>query len=140
MVGRRSGCDGLALCRGKDRRYISRVPGYFLRRLVILSTAVAFVLAIALPNAAPAMTMAAQMLCANCPDTAPDRTGQPGGDLAKMICGALACAGIAIGLPARQVSYLPAFTKLAYAPVFGHAVIGAPPMPDPYPPRPIVLG
>jgi hypothetical protein len=132
----------MALCRGEGERYIGRVPGYFLRRLIILSTAMAFVLAMALPSAAPAMAMTAkaQMPCANCPDKAPNGTGQPGGDLAKMTCSALACAGVAVALPARQMSYLPAFTKLSYPPVFGQAIVGARPTPEPYPPRPIVRG
>lgn len=116
------------------------MPGYFLRRLIILSTAVAFVLAMALPGAVPAMAATAPMPCANCPDTGSNSTGQPGGDLAKMTCNALACAGVAVALPARQISYLPAFAKLVYAAAFGHAISGTAPLPDPYPPRPIVLG
>ncbi len=80
------------------------------------------------------------MPCGHCPDRAPAGSGKTGGDLAKMACGALACAGVAVGLPARPAPYLPAFAKLDRAPDFVSAISGVAPIPDPYPPRPIVLG
>ncbi len=95
-----------------------------------------------LPNAisvrampASVRAMPAETPCGHCPDKAPT-----GGDLGKMACGALACAGVTIGLPARHAPYLPAFAKFAYAAGFVPAIVGAPPTPDPYPPRPVVLG
>jgi hypothetical protein len=116
------------------------VAGSILRRLTLLLSALAFVLATALPNAVSARAMPASMPCGHCPDKAPAGSGKTGGDLGKMVCGALACAGVAVGLPARQAPYLPAFAKLDRAPDFVPAIIGITPIPEPYPPRPIVLG
>ncbi len=116
------------------------MAGAVFRRLILLLAAVAFVLATALPSAASATAMPAEMPCGHCPDKAPSGTGQSGGDLGKMACGALACAGIAIGFPARYAPYLPAFGWLGYSPNTVPEIIGGSPLPDPYPPRPIVLG
>jgi hypothetical protein len=113
-----------------------------LRRLTLVLTAVAFVLATALPGSAGAMRMAGtgmtpvgtDMPCSDCPDKAPADHGAT-----KMTCGALACAGVAIGLPARPAPYLPAFGKVAY-PLSGPAArLGTAPAPDPLPPRPTLL-
>jgi hypothetical protein len=111
------------------------VAGSILRRATLLLTAVAFLLVTVLPNAISVRAMPAQTPCEHCPDKAPT-----GGNLGKMACGALACAGVTIGLPARHAPYLPAFAKFAYAAGFVPAIVGAPPTPDPYPPRPVVLG
>jgi hypothetical protein len=102
--------------------------------LTLLLTAVAFVLATSLPNTAPASAMPTGKPCSGCADKAP-----AGNDLGKMMCGALACAGVAIGLPARPMPYQPAFAKLTYMSAPARETIGAVPAPDPFPPRPIVL-
>ncbi len=111
------------------------MSGSIFRHLALLFVAAAFVLATALPNSVSAMAGPPETPCRNCPDKAP-----AGSDLGKMACGALACAGVAIGLPVRHAPYLPAFSTLAYSLDTAPEIIGAAPMPDPYPPRPIVLG
>jgi hypothetical protein len=107
-----------------------------LRRLTLVLTAIAFVLTATLPSAAWTMATPAQAFCAHCPDKAAGRTG----DLGKMVCGALACAGVAIALPARPTLCLRAFATLTYAPEFVAAIDGAPSAPDPYPPKALALG
>lgn len=112
------------------------------KRLVLVLTAAAFVLATALPSAASAMQMSAgagmvggmTTPCSGCPDKVP-----ASGDLGKMACGALSCAGVAIGLPIRQAPYLPAFGKLVYSPKAMLETAGVLVSPDPFPPRSIVL-
>lgn len=113
------------------------------KRLMLVLTAAAFVLATAVPSAMSAMQMPAGAAmaggmakpCSDCPTKAPASN-----DIAKMICGALTCTGVTIGLPARQAPYLPAFGKLVYAPKPIVKAVGASPAPDPFPPRPTVLG
>jgi hypothetical protein len=123
--------------------YLNPVGNSILRRSALLLTAVAFLLATALPIPVPATAMPTETMqgmampgapCTNCPDKAPKS------DLGKMACGPLACAGAAIGLAAVTTSYAAAFAHLAYASTPAPVTIGAAPMPDPYPPRPIVLG
>lgn len=109
--------------------------GGFFRRLILVLTAVAFVLAAMPTSGVSAMPMPVATPCGHCPDKAP-----AGGDLGKMAYGALACAGAATGLAAMTTSYAPAFARLAYAPTPSPVTIGAAPAPDPFPPRPIVLG
>ena len=111
-----------------------RVP--VLKRLLLLIAAFAFVMATSLPAAVAASAMAPAKSCPHCPDKAPAKS-----DCGKMACGALACAGVALGLPTPSTpSSAAAFAKRTYD-VVGHRIlIGAAPAPDPFPPRPIVLG
>ncbi len=112
------------------------------KRLMLVFTAAAFMLATALPSSLNAMQMhtsTAMMAgmekpCSDCPDKAPASK-----DLDRMTCSALACVGVAIGLPARQAPYLPAFGKLVYSPRLVLETLGASLAPDPFPPRPLVL-
>ena len=112
------------------------------KRLMLVLTAAALVLATALPSSVSAMQMRAgtammggmENPCSDCPDKAP-ASNDPG----KMACGALACTGIAIALPARQAPYLLAFGKLVYSPSPVLEAVGTSPAPDPFPPRPTVL-
>jgi hypothetical protein len=98
-------------------------------------TAVAFVLAASLPSAVPALAMPMEKPCSGCADKAPG-----GNDPGKMVCGALACAGVAIGLPTLPIPYQPAFAELIHLSATRPETIGAAPAPDPFPPRPVILG
>ena len=135
--------DGLApptLAEVKGTPYLPCVGASIAKRLILILTAVAFVFATALPIGAMSMPDAAAMTggtenpCSDCPDKAP-----VSGDVTKMACGALACAGVAIGLPARQAPYLPAFARHAYPTKAVLEPVGASPTPEPFPPRPTVL-
>lgn len=111
------------------------MSGSILRRLVLLLTTVAFVLATALPSNVSALAMPMEKPCSGCASKAP-----AGNDVGTMACGALACAGIAVGLPARPMLHHPALTKLAYTPAADLKIVSAAPAPDPFPPRPVILG
>jgi len=108
---------------------------------LLLLTAVAFMLAtvlpasvIAMPMPNDAMTGGAVKPCADCPNKPPLKDHG-----AKMGCGALACAGVVVALPARQPPFLLSFAAIGYSqgPLLRRP--GAPPAPDPFPPRPTVL-
>ena len=113
-----------------------------LKRLTLVLTAVAFVLATALPNSLAAARMAGggamvgsvEEPCSNCPGKTP-----AGNDIAPMACGALACTGVAIGLPTHAVPSLPAGGALGYPPRPVVETVGLSPAPDPFPPRATVL-
>jgi hypothetical protein len=110
-----------------------------LKRLVFALTAVAFVLATVQANCVDttgmqngaAITAAMASPCSGCPGKA------PAGELAKMACGALACAGI-LGLPARHVICLPDLGKYIYPLSAVEKMAGISLAPDPFPPRPPV--
>ncbi|GAV35102.1 hypothetical protein ROTAS13_02774 [Roseomonas sp. TAS13] len=114
-----------------------------LRRLLLVLTALAFVLATALPGTASAMPMPGGTTTAggpgqSCGDCAAKAPGGDGG--AKMMpCSALACLGAFVGLPAPAVLSAPVAVAFEYA-------VGAPAgqrgralPPDPFPPRPTTL-
>ncbi len=115
---------------------------FLLKRLMLVLAAGAFVIAAASPNVGLAMPMAhgaamassIERPSADCPDKTLAHN-----DVAKMACGALACCGVAIVLPAPQSPYRPAFHAFAYAPRVMLETVGAAPAPDPFPPRPTVL-
>ncbi len=108
------------------------MAGSILRRVTLLLAAAAFLLATALPGAS--VSAAPMPAARHCGDCAPAKR-----DPGKMACGALACVGVAVGLPALHASYLPAYATLIYAPAPVAQTIGAAPSPDPFPPRPIAL-
>jgi len=66
--------------------------------------------------------------CSDCPDHAPAT------DLAKMTCGALACAGI-IGLPTRELFSLPNPGTAISAFNAAKEMVGISLAPDPFPPK-----
>jgi hypothetical protein len=140
-MGQVSGCvtEALRLALFSFTAYFFRVLSA-VRQILLLLTAVAFMLAtvlpasvIAMPMPNDAMTGGAGKLCTDCPDKTPLKDGN------KMGCGALACAGVAIALPARQPPFLLSFAAIGYSqgPLLSRP--GAPPAPDPFPPRPTVL-
>lgn len=113
----------------------------FARQLALLLTAVAFVLATVLPAPVVAMPMPNGTMtdgtgkpCSDCPDKAPVKD-----DATKMGCGALACTGVVVTLPARQVPFLPSFAAIGYPPGQLLSRPRAAPAPDPFPPRSTVL-
>jgi hypothetical protein len=69
--------------------------------------------------------------CPVCPDHA------PASDLAKITCGAFACAGI-VGLPARELVSSTNPGTLSYPLNAGKEMVGISLAPDPFPPRPTV--
>ena len=107
------------------------------KRLVFALTAVALVFATMQANCVDAtgmqdkaaMTAPMATSCSDCADKA------PAGELAKMACGALACAGI-LGLPARQMICLPDFGKYVHPLSAVEKMTGISLAPDPFPPRP----
>lgn len=104
-----------------------------LKRLTLLLAVVAFVWATALPSrTVSAAPMPQGKHCGDCPLVK--------GGLGKMACGALACAGVAVGLLAKHASYLPMPSALVYAAKPVPETLGAAPAPDPFPPRPAVPG
>lgn len=113
-----------------------------LKRVTLALTAVAFLFAAALPNAGAMMPMASAAgvaggmakPCSDCPSKPPIHNSVP-----KMVCGALACAGVVIAFPERQALYLPAFGRIAYSPREMTETAGVVPAPDPFPPRTTVL-
>lgn len=114
------------------RCYLRAVGRTTLRGAIVLVAAIALVLATALPRAPLSAGPTAAKHCAGCP---PVR-----GDLGKMACGAPACAGIAVGLPAQNALYLPGSSVLIFRPNRASPMVGAAPSPDPGPPRPALLG
>lgn len=114
-----------------------------LRRLLLVLTVFAFVLATALPGAAQAMSMpggatmagSSGQPCDDCPTKAPASDS----GTRMMPCGALACSGLVVALPAPAAPHLPAAGVVEYAvgvpvPPRGRAL-----PPDPFPPRPALL-
>ena len=127
-------------CRGTYRPVMGTPV---LRRLVLILTALAFMLATALPGTASAMPMSGGTIMAGVP-------GQPCGDCAAkmpggdggtkmMPCGALACSGAVIGLPTPTVLDAPAAVAFEYAAWAPTSQRGMTPPPDPFPPRPSFL-
>jgi len=108
-----------------------------LKRLLIVLVAVAFIganLPVSCVGASTmhdsaAMTVPMNDPCLDCPGEGPTT------ELAKMTCGALACAGI-VGLPARQVTMIPGFGECLHASSAVDAMAGISLKPDPFPPRP----
>lgn len=108
-----------------------------LKRLLIVLVAVAFVGATLPANCigAAAMQSAAAMTAPMGDPCADDSNTAPATDLAKMLCGALACAGIA-GLPTRQIVATPDIGRRAHPPSTTDPMAGISLKPDPFPPRP----
>jgi hypothetical protein len=112
------------------------------KRLALVLTAIAFMLATILPGSAAVTSMAAGAgmasetghPCGDCPDKA-----STSNDTAKMECGALACLGVLLALPIRQILRVPAFMATDYGPTVLVERSGASPAPDPFPPRSTVL-
>ncbi|MCB4824855.1 hypothetical protein [Roseicella aerolata] len=114
-----------------------------LRRLLLVLTALAFVLATALPGTASAMPMPGGAMmaggpgqpCGDCP------TKAPGGDggTKMMPCSALACSGAVVGLPAPTVLAAPVAVAFEYAGLAPADRQGRTLPPDPFPPRPLPL-
>jgi hypothetical protein len=114
-----------------------------LRRLLLLLTALAFVLAGALPGSALAMPMPGGAMvagssghpCDNCPDEA--HSGQPAAKI--MPCGALACAGVVAALPTPVAPAVPFFAVVRYPAQASTDQTSVALPPDPFPPRPVFL-
>ncbi|MCW3477537.1 hypothetical protein [Limobrevibacterium gyesilva] len=114
-----------------------------LRRFLLVVTALAFVLATALPGSARAMPMPDGMAmggspaqpCDDCPGKAP--AGDPGAKM--MVCGALACAGIVTAAPVPLVLEAPFYAGFEYPAQASASQAGVALPPDPFPPRPIRL-
>ncbi len=113
-----------------------------LRRLLLVLTALAFVLVTALPGTASAMPMpggavmaAGLQPCGDCSAWAPASTGGT-----KMVpCSALVCSGAFFGLPASTVLGMSVAVTVEYAVVAPASQRGRALPPDPFPPRPIPL-
>lgn len=115
-----------------------------LRRLLLVLTALAFVLATALPGTARAMPMpdGAMMAgssgqpCDDCPPKAPASDS----GTKMMPCIAFACSGAAVGLPVPTVLGAPVAVAFEYAALAPAGRPGRTLPPDPFPPRPTLLG
>jgi hypothetical protein len=114
-----------------------------LRRLLLVLTAAAFVLATALPGTVSAMPMPADAMmagdtgqhCGDCPAKAP---GDDGGTKA-MPCSVLACSGAVVGLLEPTVLGAPIAVAFEYAAWAPDSRRGRTLPPDPLPPRPRIL-
>jgi len=111
-----------------------------LKRVLIALVAVAFIGA-----SLPANCMGAMMQSAAAMGTPMDGPCSDGSDnapttgLAKMLCGALACAGM-IGLPTRQNIATPDTEERPYPPSAADEMAGISLKPDPFPPKPTAHG
>lgn len=114
-----------------------------LRRLLLVLTAVALVLATALPGTAQAMPMTGGATIAEGPgqpcDDCPTKAPASDSGSKMMPCGALACAGAVLALPAPAVLGVPVAVAVEYG-----VGVPSPPRsralaPDPFPPRPALL-
>ena len=111
-----------------------------MKRLLLALIAIAFIGANVLPSCdasatmqnTAGMTAPMDSSCSDCGSKAPAT------DLAKMACGALACAGI-VGLPAREAILIPDSGKSVPALSTVDALDGISLAPDPFPPRPTTL-
>lgn len=109
-------------------------------RLLILLTALAFVLVAAISGTGVAMSMPGSAaaggnsgsLCDNCPSKA------SAGDLGTKMtpCGVATCAGVVVGLPAPAGWYAPPAAAFGYALRKQDPAPGLALPPDPFPPRP----
>jgi hypothetical protein len=112
-----------------------RVMSVLIALVVILAAAPSG--ARAMPVASTSGGMAMDQPCQNCPPA--DQTGDTTPDKMPPVCQALACAGVLAMLPERVwVSERVPF-RVVYAPVPSARWVDAAPVPDPFPPRPIVL-
>jgi hypothetical protein len=108
-----------------------------LKRLLIVLVAMAFIGAnLPVSCFGPTTMHDSAAMTAPMDDPCPDCSGDgPTTELAKMTCGALACAGI-VGLPTRQVTMIPAFGECVHASSGVDGMAGISLKPDPFPPRP----
>ena len=113
------------------------------KRLLAVLTAIAFLIAAALPgtalamptpNAMPMAAVAGQP-CEHCPPQAP--SGDAGAK--KMLCGTLACAGVAIAFPSPSPVFAPALRPASYPAQAFAEPAGVAFAPGPHPPRPSFL-
>jgi hypothetical protein len=115
------------------------------RRLLLVLTALAFVLATALPGTASAMPMTpggsvmagdfGHQPCGDCPTKVPASDS----GTKMMPCSALACSGAVVGLPAPTVLGEPIAVALEYTARVPTSHRGRTLPPDPFPPRPSLL-
>jgi hypothetical protein len=112
-----------------------------LKRLLIVLVAVAFIGANLPANcvAGPAMQSSDAMTAPLDDPCLGGSDDAPATELAKMLCGALACAGI-LGLPTRQMIATPDIGKRLHPPRTADEMTGISIKPDPFPPRPTAHG
>ena len=107
-----------------------------LQRVFVLLTALVLLLGTAMTQTASARPLQGGAAIARvsnnaCSDCAHDTAGG-----AKMMpCGALACAGCFVALPAAAAWHLPVSVAFEYGPVAAARTSGIARAPDPFPPR-----
>ena len=105
------------------------------KRLLIMLMAVAFIGANLPANCVAGTPMqSSDAMAAPMHDPCFDESDNvPVTELAKMLCGALACAGI-VALPARQIAGTPDIGMRGYPPSTADQMAGISIKPDPFPP------